>query len=120
MHFTGWLDDVTEATHSMDVGTLLSADEGLGLVLVEAMACAKPTIGSAIGGIKDIIIENETGYTIPLNDDEALANKIIKLAKNKQLCTDLGLAGKARAFEVFTPEVYVNKLQGVYDKILKH
>ncbi|WP_286474283.1 glycosyltransferase [Methanobacterium sp. CWC-01] len=56
--------------------------EGLGVVLLEAMACGVPVIGSNVGGIPDIIKNNRTGILIPEKDHSFLAKKIIELIKN--------------------------------------
>ena len=71
-----------------------SDTEGLGVVLLEAMTYGVPVIGSAIGGIPDIIIDGETGVLVPAGDTAALAAAITRLARDTGLAARLGAAGK--------------------------
>ncbi len=67
--------------------------EGFGIVYLEASACTKPIIASDSGGIRDAVIENETGLIVPENDILATAEAIEKLLDNNALCEKLGIAG---------------------------
>ena len=71
-----------------------SDTEGLGVVLLEAMTYGVPVIGSAIGGIPDIIIDGETGVLVPAGDTDALAHAIMRLARDAGLASRLGEAGR--------------------------
>ena len=59
--------------------------EGLGVVLLEAMACGLPVIGSRVGGIEDIIIDGQTGLLARQKDSQDLADKIVKLLSDESL-----------------------------------
>jgi N-acetyl-alpha-D-glucosaminyl L-malate synthase BshA len=67
--------------------------EGLGVVLLEAMACGVPVIGSAIGGIPDIIKDGETGLLVQQKDPGDLAEKICRVLADKELSHRLGKKG---------------------------
>ena len=71
-----------------------SDTEGLGVVLLEGMTYGVPVIGSAIGGIPDIIIDGETGLLVPPGDPAALAQAIARLAGDAALAARLGEAGR--------------------------
>ena len=67
----------------------LDRSEGFGLVVLEAAACGKPAIGSAVGGIPDAIVHGTSGLIVPPGDSEELANAILRLIRDKGLRTRL-------------------------------
>ena len=67
--------------------------EGLGVVLLEAMACKLPVIGSDIGGIPDIIQDNLTGRLVQQKDTEGLSKAIIDLIENEDIRKSMALNG---------------------------
>jgi len=75
--------------------------EGLGVVLLEAMSYRIPVIGSAIGGITDIISDGETGLLVPPEDPAAIAAAIERIASDPALAERLSLAGSRRLRERF-------------------
>ena len=62
--------------NAADVFVLPSNEEAFGLVALEALACGTPTIATAVGGLKEFIRDSETGYSVPIGDALAIADKI--------------------------------------------
>lgn len=83
------------------------------LVLLEAMACKKPAIGSNIGGIPYVIDDGKTGLLVPPRDPEALAKAIIKILKNPKIAQKMGENGYRKVKENFTWERQVEKTERV-------
>jgi len=75
--------------------------EGLGVVLIEALANAKPVVASAVGGIVDVIKHEETGLLVPEKDEAALAAAILRLLDDPGLAARLGAGGRKHAQEYF-------------------
>jgi len=75
--------------------------EGLGVVLLEAMSYRVPVIGSAIGGITDIIADGETGLLVPPEDSAAIAAAVQRIASEPALAERLADAGSRRVRERF-------------------
>ncbi|HML05532.1 MAG TPA: glycosyltransferase family 4 protein [Methanobacterium sp.] len=78
--------------------------EGLGVVLLEAMACKLPVIGSNIGGIPDIIKDHKTGLLVPEKDSFKLAGSIIRLIKDENLRNRLSENGYEQVKQKFSWE----------------
>ena len=84
VYFTGSRTDVEDIIPSCDLLVLPSFTESFGLVLIEALACGKPVIGSNVGGIKEIITD-DVGLLIDPNDSEDLAKAIDRILTDKNL-----------------------------------
>lgn len=89
--------------------------EGLGVVMIEAMAYSKPVIASNVGGITDVVIDGFNGLLVPHNDPEALAHAIKRLTLDKTLCRKLGENAKKTVDEKFNWDKIVAKLMGLYE-----
>ncbi|MEZ4868712.1 MAG: glycosyltransferase family 4 protein [Caldilineaceae bacterium] len=75
--------------------------EPFGQVIVEAMAAGVPVVGSLVGGVSEILVENETGLTFPPDDAERLAAQVARLVRSPELREQLGRAGQIIAVERF-------------------
>ncbi len=104
---TGWL------SHEETLQEMVNADicvvpslwrEPFGLVAVEAMMTEKPVCASDTGGLRDIVVQGETGYLFPPGDSAALAGFLEALLDNPELRLSLGSAGRERALSRFTWE----------------
>jgi len=93
--------------------------EGLGVVLLEAMACRVPVIGSDVGGIRDIIIDGETGLLSEQKKSDSLAEKIIKLLSDEQLRKKIKENGFKLVKENFNWEVISDRFLNIYLEVIK-
>ena len=93
--------------------------EGLGVVLLEAMACRVPVIGSDVGGIKDIIIDGETGLLSEQKNNDSLAEKIIQLLSDEQLRKKVIENGFKLVKDKYTWEVISNRFLNIYMEVVK-
>lgn len=92
-----------------------SVYEPFGIINLEAMACGAPVVASATGGIKEVVVDGETGYLVPFeqhpvtgfpthpdNFARALAGRISELLSDPEKCRQFGEAGRKRAEEKFS------------------
>lgn len=86
------------------VVVLNSFEEGFGLALSEAMLCGAPVIGTASGGIKDIIQQEQTGLLVPLDNPNELSDSLERLLKDSALRHKLAQQGQAFAQNNYTSE----------------
>lgn len=110
VYFTGAKDNVEEIIPSCDILILPSFSESFGLVLIEALACGKPVIGSNVGGIKEIITE-DVGLLIDPNDSKDLANAIDKILDDKDLREKFEKNARSRAMDFSQTEIPYDELK---------
>jgi glycosyltransferase involved in cell wall biosynthesis len=79
-----------------------SRREGFGVACLEAMAHARPVVASAVGGLKDLVVDGETGLLVPPRDPQALRVALERLLGDRDLRRRLGAAGRERARERFS------------------
>jgi glycosyltransferase involved in cell wall biosynthesis len=89
------------------------------VVLLEAMACRAPVIGSNVGGIKDIIIDGETGLLSKQKNSDSLAEKIIQLLSDEQLRKKVIENGFKLVKENFAWETISDRFLNIYLEVIK-
>ena len=114
--FLGWREDIDEIMPLFDMLVLPSLNEGMGRVLVEAMAAGKPVVASRVGGIPDLVRDGETGYLVPPADEKALAEGIKKLLDDPDKAKQMGLRGQEHCRQ-FSLETMIEKLDELYSDL---
>jgi len=117
--FTGFLADVPQILATFDVAVLPSYFEGMGRVLLEAMAMGKPVVGTRVGGIPDLIEEDVNGYLVSPGNEEELAAALLKILNNKSLAAKMGEAGRKKMTERFSADTMVRSIEKVYLELLE-
>jgi len=93
--------------------------EGFGLVQVEAMGCECPVIAGDLPAIHDIITHEENGLIFPSGNVQALADAIIKLLDDPELCARLAGEGRKSVVQKFDWEIIAGKYAGLFKKLSK-
>ena len=93
------------------------AQEGFGIVLLEALACKKAVIATDIVGIADEIIKNNTGKIVKAKNEKALANAIIKILQDKELERKMGENGRRLIEEKYTWMKITKMIENIYKSI---
>ncbi|WP_439475782.1 glycosyltransferase [Algoriphagus formosus] len=114
----GYQTDTAPFYELMDVFCIASAHEGFGLVAAEAMLHGLPVIATKVGGLQDIVLDQETGYLVPPLSPESLAEKIQLLIDQPELRQEMGKKGKQRSLEHFSAERYCHEVENLYLELL--
>jgi glycosyltransferase involved in cell wall biosynthesis len=110
--FAGQRDDIPELLQASDVFVMPSTREGLGNSCLEAMSCGLPAIASDVAGLRDLVVNGETGYLAQSEDDLACA--MAELYHGSSARLRLGRAGRARALTEFSLEKSVASYLRLY------
>jgi phosphoheptose isomerase len=92
--------------------------EPFGITPVEAMACGTPVIGSNVGGIKFTVRDGETGYLVPPNDPDALAERLAHLYRHPRLASLIRRQAIRRANDLFTWQKVASGVAALYEEVL--
>jgi glycosyltransferase involved in cell wall biosynthesis len=95
-----------------------SAEEGLGLVAVEALLCETPVVAFDSGGLRDVIQHDRTGLLVPAGDRTALARTLDDLLGRPGRGGDLGRAGRLYALSAFAPESAARRYAEIYHQVI--
>jgi glycosyltransferase involved in cell wall biosynthesis len=112
----GFLDDIVGIMQAIDILLLPSLWEGFGIVLIEAMAAGKPAISTDTSSMPEVIVDGRTGFIVPPEEAEALADRAIALLRNPALCEQFGRAGRQRVAEFFTLERMIDRLENLFQR----
>jgi len=81
---------------------LASRGDSFGLALAEAGYCGRPVVATRVGGIPEVVLDEETGLLVPPDDAAALAAALARLTRDARLREKLGLAARARVEQCFS------------------
>ncbi len=118
VHFFDFSPQVLPYYEACDINLLISRQEGFGRTVIEAGALGIPTIGAAVGGIQEIVVDGATGRLVPSEDPAALAEAILQLATDDAARRDMGEAAFRRAVQVFSTSAYASQMMDLYDQVL--
>ena len=116
--FLGWRPDVAEVMSAFDLFVLPSLNEGMGRVLVEAMALGKPIVASDVGGVCDLVVHGINGCLVPPGDAQSLSAAINDLIEDPERGRKMGENGKKRSIN-YSANAMVQKIDQLYQAMLQ-
>ena len=109
-----------------------SVYEPFGIINLEAMACRAPVVASATGGIKEVVVDGETGYLVPFEQDPVtsfptdpvkfardLAASLTRLLEDPEKCRQFGEAGRRRVEDIFSWTAIAQQTVGLYQQLIE-
>ena len=115
---TGWQDDMAQVWPWVDCLVHTADREPFGRVIIEAMAHGIPVIAVGSCGPAEIIGHDESGILVPPRDPRALSLAMLQMARDRQLCGVIAMAGRERVRSRFTMAQMVPRLLQVYREVL--
>ncbi len=115
--FTGFRSDIPEVIAALDFLVLPSLSEGLGLIVMEAMAMQKPVLATRVGGIPEVVTPGRDGLLVPPGDPEALARGIRTLAGDRELASRLAAAARKTIETKFSAEKMGAETAALYQEM---
>lgn len=117
--FLGKRDNLSELYNISDLKLLMSEKESFGLVLLEAMACGVPCIGTAVGGMPELIDNGVNGYLVELGDTEGAAAQALQLLTDPEEHARLVQGALATVQERFHSTAILGEYLGIYSRLLE-
>ncbi|MGG3842254.1 N-acetyl-alpha-D-glucosaminyl L-malate synthase BshA [Anoxybacillus kestanbolensis] len=114
VRFLGKQKNLADLYSISDVKLLLSEKESFGLVLLEAMACGVPCVGTAIGGIPEVIEDGKNGFLCALGDVNDAAHQTLRLLTDENLRKAMGQKAYETVYEKFYSERIVAQYEHIY------
>lgn len=115
---TSWVKDVGRFNAGLDIICLSSNNEGTPVSLIEAQAGNIPVVTTDVGGVKDIILENETGFIVPIGNLEMYAEKVLDLVGNEEKRLKMSQNGWNFVQDKFSYQTLVKNMDNYYTKLI--
>jgi glycosyltransferase involved in cell wall biosynthesis len=118
IQWLGHVDDVRDVWRQANFAVLASRREGLPKSLLEAAACGRAMVATDVPGCREIAIDGVTGLTVPVDDPEALAGAMARLAEDPGLREKFGKAARALVETEFSAEAIGRQTVALYDRLI--
>lgn len=118
LFFTGRCERVAELLALSEVCVLSSKSEGFSNSILEYMAAARPVVVTDVGGAREAVIEGESGYIVKSGDEEAMAERIIRLLSEPERARVMGLRGRRVIEEKFSEKAQLDATKALYAHLL--
>ena len=115
----GARDDIAQVLRSFDAFVLPSLAEGISNTILEAMASGLPVIATRVGGNAELVDDGTTGTLVSSADAAALAQAMLRYARDPALARAQGRAGRDRAERLFSLDAMVTRYTALYDRLLQ-
>lgn len=115
--FLGFREDLDAIAAGSDVAVLSSDNEGTPVALIEAAAAARPAIATAVGGVPDIVTD-ATGILVPQGDAPAMADALVRLARDAERRQRMGQAARVHVRERFSAARLIRDIDALYRELL--
>ncbi len=117
VRFTGLVPHRPNVNHYLDLAALSSLSEGFPNTIAEAMAAGRAVVATAVGGVRDVVLDGETGTLVPAGDTAALAEALAARLADPVGTARMGSRGREVAVERFSEEGVISRLIALYQEL---
>ncbi len=116
--FVGYREHAGEVIAASDVMVCASRFESFGMVHIESMACGRPVVSTNVGGPAETLVDGETGYLVPPQRPDLIAERVLYLLDRPDLRAQMGRKGRARVLAHFTAAAYAMRFSTIVESLL--
>jgi glycosyltransferase involved in cell wall biosynthesis len=117
--FTSWRTDVDIICSGLDIIALTSLNEGTPVSLIEAQAAGKPIVSTRVGGIADVVLEDQTALLSDINDEKHFSENLLRLVNDVSLRNKFSNSGKDFVISKFSYHRLVKDMRSLYYDLLE-
>ena len=117
--FVGKQARIVDYLCASDILLLPSEQESFGLAALEAMACELPIIASRVGGLPEVVDDDETGFLSPVGDVDKMADDVVRLLSDKKLRRQMGRSARESAISRYSTEKIIPQYIEFYERIIQ-
>lgn len=114
----GHIDDIVSLWRDCHLAVLPSHREGLPVSLLEAAACGRPLVATDAPGCREIVIEDQTGLLVPIENSSALADAILRLAESPELRARYGASARQLIVDKLSARIIGNSVVELYERLI--
>ncbi len=118
--FTGWQEHVEQLLGVLDILVLPSLNEAVGRIILEAAAYGVPAVATRVGGVPEIVNDQETGLLVPPQEAGGIARALIELLTNHEKWERLGRAAKEKVTTKYTAAEMIRSINNLYLELVKN
>lgn len=119
IEFTSWITDIAQMLPGLDIVALTSLNEGTPVSLIEAQAAGVPVISTNVGGVADVIVNNETGFIVDGFEPSVYAEKLEVLIENEEIRKKMSQNGWINVKDKFHYERLCKDVAVLYKELLE-
>ena len=116
--FLGYQEDVAPYYGAFDAFLLTSANEGTPVVAIESLASGVPVVATAVGGVPDVVRDGESGFLVEPGAIDELADRLARIAGDRDLGRRLGESGRAHVLSRYSVERLLGDVDRLYRSLL--
>jgi glycosyltransferase involved in cell wall biosynthesis len=118
VRFLGWRRDLAAIYGASQVFLLTSRNEGTPVALIESLAAGVPVVSTDVGGVRDVVGNDETGLIAPFGDAIGLADRVLQLLDAPARARTMGLRGRESVLKRYSIDRLVNDVEALYRDLL--